>query len=208
MSDTVNKIFSKGQLLKETDNIQKIKYNREYLLRSTASDLNTYLNMGVFPTFSDVYINTYAKDGNDYIDDPDKEIGVSGVRSLFNRAGAVIIAPGTYGTNIDPSQGDGGNTSQWRIVTNTPLMDSPAARQRIRKHSGCSIKDLVEASASGAMGRATYSYSDFMFCKHLGKVSNNYLITLRRFPLPVDDYINTQGEEAYPSSFSQQINSK
>lgn len=194
MSDTVNKIFSKGQLLKNTDNVQKITYNRDHLLRSAAKELNTYLNMGVFPTFSDVYVNTYAKDGDDYIDDPNKEIGVSGVRSIFNRAGAVIIAPGTYGTNIDPSSGDAGNTAQWRIVTNTPLMDSPEARQRIRKHSGCSIKELVQASETGELGRATYAYSDFMFCKHLGKVSNNYLVTLRRFPLPVDDYINTQGE--------------
>jgi hypothetical protein len=34
-----------------------------------------------------------------------------------------------------------------------------------------------------------------MYCKHLGKVSNNYLITLRRFPLPVDDYIGALGED-------------
>ena len=34
----------------------------------------------------------------------------------------------------------------------------------------------------------------FMYCKHLGKVSNNYMITLRRFPLPVDDYIGARAE--------------
>ena len=32
-----------------------------------------------------------------------------------------------------------------------------------------------------------------MYCKHLGKIPNNYMVTLRRFPLPVDDYISSLG---------------
>ena len=72
-------------------------------------------------------------------------------------------------------------------------MDSPDNRKAIRDHSKCSVKDLVEASREGLLGKSTYDYSDFMYCKHLGKVPNNYLITLRRFPLPVDDYISTLG---------------
>lgn len=196
MSDTVNKIFSKGQILKGANNVQKFRFNREHLLKSTAAEMNTYLNMGVFPTFSDVFDNKYEKIDGKWQEVPSKiGIGVSGVRSIFNRAGAVIIAPNTSKTNIDITDGSTINTASWRIVNNVPLMDSPKARQRIREHSKCSVKDLVEASASGAMGRETYAYSDFMYCKHLGKVSNNYLITLRRFPLPVDDYILAQGED-------------
>ena len=192
MSETVNKIFSKSNVLKTTDSVQKVQYNREYLLSSTASELNTYLNMGVFPTFSDTFSNKYKKDNEDkWVDDVDAiKIGVSGVRSLFNKAGTVIIAPGVGGTDIDPST----DTHEWRIVNNAPLMDSPGTRRRIRQHSGCSIKELVEESKNGNLGRATYAYSDFMYCKHLGKVSNNYLVTLRRFPLPVDDFIIAQGE--------------
>jgi hypothetical protein len=88
-------------------------------------------------------------------------------------------------------KGDG--VHPWRIGNNVPLMDSPDTRKRIRQVSGCSVKELVQASSEGMLGRATYSYSDFMFCKHLGKVSNNYMITLRRFPLPVDDFIGAEG---------------
>lgn len=192
MSNTVNKIFSKGNVLKDADNVQKIQYNREHLLKKTGAEMNTYLNMGVFPTFSDVFDNKYEKDANGkWQEVPSKVgIGVSGVRSIFNRAGAVILGPNTEGVNIDIT--DGSTVSDWRIANNVPLMDSPAARQRIRKNSACAIKDLVLASENGELGRATYSYSDFMYCKHLGKVSNNYLITLRRFPLPVDDYIWAQ----------------
>lgn len=197
MSNTVNKIFAKSNVLNAPNNVQKIQYNREYLLSSTASELNTYLNMGVFPTFSDTYESEYkeeTKDGKKTYTEVPKNIGTSGVRSLFNRAGTVILGPGTYGTKFSPANGDEHNTTTWRITNNVPLMDSPKARQRIREDSGCSISELVKASENGRLGRATYSYSDFMYCKHLGKVPNNYLITLRRFPLPVDDYITAQGE--------------
>lgn len=36
-----------------------------------------------------------------------------------------------------------------------------------------------------------YEYSDFAMCKYLGKIPNNYLITLRRFPYPTEDDIIT-----------------
>ncbi|MBQ3415890.1 MAG: hypothetical protein IJH39_11280 [Clostridia bacterium] len=55
--------------------------------------------------------------------------------------------------------------------------------------SDCSIKKLVELSEKGQMGRAMYKYADFMYCKNLGKIANNRLITLRRFPVPIGDDI-------------------
>ena len=55
----------------------------------------------------------------------------------------------------------------------------------------CSIKNLVELSKieHGPLGQARYKYSDFMYCKDLGKVSNNHMITLRKFATPVSDNI-------------------
>ena len=55
--------------------------------------------------------------------------------------------------------------------------------------SDCSIKTLVDLSNKGKLGRGIYKYSDFMYCKNLGKISNNRLITLRRFPIPIGDDI-------------------
>ena len=55
--------------------------------------------------------------------------------------------------------------------------------------SDCSIKKLVELSNKQKLGRGTYKYADFMYCKNLGKYSNNRLITLRKFPIPVGDNI-------------------
>ena len=69
----------------------------------------------------------------------------------------------------------------------------------------CSIKTLVnlstqlpnktdkpELNARRSLGRASYKYADFMYCKDLGKVSNNHLITLRKFTHPVGDNIFKQ----------------
>lgn len=35
----------------------------------------------------------------------------------------------------------------------------------------------------------TYSFADFALAKHHGQISNNYMVTLRRFPMPVEDNI-------------------
>ena len=194
------KIFTKTKITPSSKNvIQKVKYNRQQLLsKDVAYELNTYLNFGVFPTFADTFLPYFEKDGSGkyvYGEDPKQKgssgVGVPGVRSLFNRAGAVILGTKDGSCQVDVGTAD---PHSWRIANNVPLIDSPKARQRIRQSSGCSIKELVDASQTGAMGRATYAYSDFMYCKHLGKVSNNYMVTLRRFPFPVDDYIGAMGE--------------
>lgn len=95
-----------------------------------------------------------------------------GTKSLFNNFNAVY-------TDDD-----------FRIDANMPLLDTPTNRQSQREKTACTIQDLVEASADGLMGRQVYNYSDFAYCKHLGKIPNNYLITLRRFGAPCGDRID------------------
>jgi hypothetical protein len=174
--------YNKDSLQKQSM-VSKIRYNRDYLLsKSTAADLNTYVSFDPFPTFNDGYEG-----------EPEgKYIGTPGVRSIFNKMGAVIVGTSTGKVSTDDIIT--GKASEWRVSNNVPLMDNVATRTAIQEHSKCSVKELVEASSNGELGRETYSFSDFMYCKYLGKISNNYLITLRRFPLPVDDYISTMGE--------------
>lgn len=196
-------IFSKTTIVKNSSNVSKIKHNREYLLsKHVASELNTYLSFSPFVVFNDLYEPKYKEQGKDWVKDPDATTGPSslGVRSIFNKAGAVMLGSSNKDIDITKSSGE------WRISNNVPLMDSPKTRQRIRQNSGCSVKELVQASQLGLLGRSTYDYSDFMYCKHLGKVSNNYLITLRRFPLPVDDFISTIGEKGRVSDVGQTNN--
>lgn len=162
----------------------KMKVNREYLLsKKVASELNTYLGFSPFPTFSDVLSEDQR---SKMISDPEYQAkyGVSGVRSIFNKSGAVLLG----GDSKDPLK-----ASNWRVTNNAPLIDTPDNRKKMRQNTGCTIRELVEASEKGVLGSATYSYSDFMYCKYLGTMPNSYLITLRRFPTPVDDYISSAG---------------
>ena len=95
-----------------------------------------------------------------------------GTKSLFNNYSAVFV------------------NNDFRTDANMPLLDNPESRKAQRKNTACTIKDLVEASAAGLMGRQVYNYSDFAYCRYLGKMSNNYLITLRRFGAPCGDRID------------------
>lgn len=193
-----NTIFSRSSLYLSNS---KHKNNRvEQLAQDVAQELNTYKNLGVFKTYGDTYIDT---DGNGnqktqgtagVADHP----GTPGVRSLFNKYSAALTGnaqAGAWenGTIQEAVENLVVNTQEHRITTNTPLLDTPETRKKLQSHSGCTVRELVQASHKGYFGRAAYSFADFMYCKHLGKVSNNYLITIRRFPTPVSDAITPLG---------------
>lgn len=93
-------------------------------------------------------------------------------KSLFNPFNGVYIKP------------------EFRVAANMPLIDNPSSRAKQRDINQCTIADLVKASADGLMGRQVYTYADFAYCKYLGQMPNNYLITLRRFGAPCGDKID------------------
>lgn len=84
--------------------------------------------------------------------------------------------------------------------------------------SDCSIDTLVklsekratslvgEETAISELGVAKYRYIDFMFCRDLGKIPNNHLLTLRKFTRPVGDNINTRLPKSdTPYNFNQSM---
>ena len=172
-------IFTKNNISDGTGS--KVLINRPEWDESANRELNTYksyrpIALMVEPIF-------HGDEGKDVDFMPFSQTKTPGKyfegrHSLFNAVNAV------------------GNNLKYQVALNAPLLDIPETREEIRKYSDCSVKALVDASARGEMGRAVYTYADFMFCKHLGRISNNYLITLRRFPQPPGDHINytLQGE--------------
>lgn len=142
--------------------------------QSANQELNTYRSFNPIALIVEPVIHGPDEDDVDYMPFSSKTPGkqFEGRHSLFNAVNAV-------GSNLN-----------YQVALNVPLLDSPEVRAEIRSKSDCSVKALVDASARGEMGRAVYTYADFMFCKHLGRISNNYLITLRRFPQPPGDHIN------------------
>ena len=155
-------------------------YNPEWD-QSANQELNTYRSYNPIALMVEPVFHGPDEEDVDYMPFSSKTPGkqFEGRHSLFNAVNAV------------------GNDLKYQVALNVPLLDNPEVRDEIRRKSDCSVKALVDASARGEMGRAVYTYADFMFCKHLGRISNNYLITLRRFPQPSGDHINFTLENEY-----------
>ena len=77
------------------------------------------------------------------------------------------------------------------LTRNTPLLNDMSDAQLDPNIDDCSIRTLCALSKdpNSILGMARYKYADFMYCKDLGKVANNHLITLRKFAHPVPDHI-------------------
>lgn len=63
--------------------------------------------------------------------------------------------------------------------TSTNILSNPTAGKLIDWGSNVSPLTFV--------GFQPYSYTDFMYCKYYGKIPNNRLVTLRRYPFPIGD---------------------
>lgn len=107
----------------------------------------------------------------------------------------------TYEKNLDIAQKEGVTVLAEDLKKRIEALDRalPGQQEKARAFvenqqiipSNPTAKRLVEwgssQSAASTIGFQPYSYSDFMFCKYYGKIPNNRLITLRRYPFPVDD---------------------
>lgn len=215
-------IFDKTTSFKSSPGIRK-KYQREELLDTViAEDLNTYKNFGIFHTRADVVSPKTDAQGNEYPADYKgaARVGAIGVRSIFNAYSAAITGEDIKRSENEKVASFGGKSittidgmsnawnqlvkrmSDFRHSNNAPLLDTPETRRLLRQHNDISVKGLVEASKHGALSRTPYSYSDFMYCKYLNKVPNNYLITLRRFANPVMDNITPVGRGRKKADFN------
>lgn len=187
---SVNKIYNDN--FKDNGIRSKERINHDTLISSNVADqFNTYRTWSSFNMSVDVDPLTEADmkqdaEGNytrkktaDY--DKSQTIQSTGVRSIFNKFHSVPLESSKYG---------------WRVSQNMPLLDSPQSRKLQRSLNACTVRDLVQKSQVGLLGTSVYDWSDFMYCKYLGRVSNNQLITLRRYTVPVNDYIKPYGNSA------------
>jgi len=115
------------------------------------------------------------------ITDPDKTIeGVSTVRSKANAW--TLLNYRNYSGGTTYSDPDVNQYNKTVIDSQKDNILNPTAKR------------IVEFSnTNGGLGFA-YSYRDFIQTEHYGQISNEYLVTLRRFAFPIgDDIMNTKG---------------
>jgi hypothetical protein len=118
-----------------------------------------------------------------------------GSDSLFNpfyvfryakfASGASDVSAGTYDVTKHKL------VYQGAILGADPLHEE--RRKTIENPTAKTIIDWTQKEAAngkdhtGPLYPAPYQYNDFLWCKYYGKIPNNRLLTLRRYPIPVED---------------------
>jgi hypothetical protein len=106
-----------------------------------------------------------------------------GVPSIFNPY-AIVVFPGlnkNYNRVIDDYSGANSSTGNFTpsYAGDTPNIGKPT------------ISRLVEDPTLAL--KTPYYYTDFLYCKYVGKIPNNQLVTLRRYPAPTFDNLGVPG---------------
>ena len=100
---------------------------------------------------------------------------IGGISEEENKATANIAQ---YIKNaVSPSTGKKYDVNEYQRKTR-----NPTANQIIE-----TFKELKDGGAGDVLGATPYAYNDFIYCRDYGKIPNNRLVTLRRYPWPVDD---------------------
>ena len=126
-----------------------------------------------------------------------------GSPSLFNPYHSVQAAGITSGIPLLDTQ-----TAADQISAKSNVKGQPDVNAKVNlgyNINDCSIANLVKLSNQefSTLGHAKYKYTDFMYCKEVGQISNNHLITLRRFANPIGDNIFAESVMDDDSNLSQ-----
>lgn len=150
----------------------------------------------------------YSKNVDAGADGTVAPIRVTGTESIFNPFNVFRysrFAKATVGVNGTENNPGSNNLSRYVLKyekgavlgENVNVRDEQRIRNqdRVLNHNP-SARSLVDWANSQASARREdtgnifpypYSITDFLWCKYYGKIPNNRLITLRRYPVPVED---------------------
>lgn len=130
---------------------------------------------------------------NQKIEDPGKPIDAGeAVSSRFNKW-SLFKTTNIHGIGSNPQEAL--NDRMSNVLTGPPgsIILNPTARNIVKYAKEIVPARNKEIGGEGPISGLSFDYdlSDFIQCEHYGAISNNYLITLRRFPYPVkDDIVN------------------
>lgn len=72
-----------------------------------------------------------------------------------------------------------------------------ANAEKTHRYKSPTVSEIVAWSQEADNVKKTpYRFQDFAYCKYFGKIPNNYLITLRRYPYPTSDNLEGAGENS------------
>ena len=149
-------------------------------------------------------VTSYTKKVDSATDGFDSPIRVVGTESIFNPFN--VFRYSKFGKATGGQDGNAANPGNIDLdpyklkYTNAPYVvdqdtrtTNAQIRQRIANHnpSATALCEWANKQAanpsSGPIYPYPYALTDFLWCKYYGKIPNNRLITLRRYPVPVED---------------------
>ena len=104
--------------------------------------------------------------------------------SIFNRYAIFFYnnQVGSVGTTTDQYM----DNAAWYSDPEKKRIQNPTASQ------------IIKWAGTGKTNQVDYAWEDFLWCKNYGVVPNNYMITLRRFKLPVNDDLLDKNKNPTP----------
>ena len=123
----------------------------------------------------------YYKRGKDGKDTKEEITDGKHAYSTFNKY-SLVNYRGSFFTPGGSAKSKGVDAIEYNKIDERTL-DNPTVSK---------IVEVTKNNAAGSSGYGyMYNYADFAMCRYNGKIPNNYLLTLRRFPYPVQDDIIT-----------------
>ena len=165
----------------------------------------------------DVLKNQYASDDDEPQAFVDKKGGVPGAYSIFNPfrifrysgfgmndqeyardmhfdSKSVPDSPGLFAGLLKPLNSFAEDATD-AVTANAKILQSFNEAKKSMENPTAS--DIIRWSHLGeSLSPVPYSPQDFIWCKYYGKVPNNRMVTLRRYPMPIEDDIRIHDDKA------------
>lgn len=134
----------------------------------------------------------------------------TGVPSFINPY-AVLSFPTRWGRNSSPFNAILDDPSYDLKFSSPSISETGGANFQGVRNLDPTVHNLVNTPPDGTKSyseaKTPYRYTDFLYCKFYGKIPNNYLITLRRYPAPTYDNLAIPLTEQDARGYRQQVSS-
>lgn len=144
--------------------------------------------------FPDEKNRAYQKSGYEISDDEAKSRAKEfyGVPSIFNPNAYINLqGAGGYGKNKYILEKE--NAIRWYNASEPTYGDGSG----VQPSSAPTVTEIIAWSSNPKNAyKFPYKFTDFAFCKWWKKIPNNYMITLRRYPYPINDSVTSSDEAA------------
>lgn len=162
--------------------------------KTTLSEDNVFNSTGDAPLYpkgqdSKTYVIGRVTSGENgtKVEDPGTQVNLGPApRSLFNNWTLHRYANRAGQVNFSKDPTHGADYNRPVMSNGSSLLPAPTAR------------NIVEFSKVTGGEAFSYSYSDFIQMEHYGQISNDYMITLRRFAYPVGDDLLSPKQQGTP----------